>query len=187
MHGCRRDHRHPDRLLDSRSQPAGPHPGSLEEGVPGLLRHQPGQQRRHRSRQPTHRKDPPDRAGPVRGGTRPAQGPVRTTLADPSHPRAPDRLHRDFTALAPNRVWVADFTEVLTWAGIVYLAFILDVYSRGIVGWRPEDYVFGVYKLETRSCVTYCLDVWRAGGVEGVPDASVGWRRSILWIFSRDN
>ncbi len=50
-----------------------------------------------------------------------------------------------------------------------------------------EDYVFGAYDLETRSCVTYCLDVLRAGGVEGVPDASVGWRRSTLWIFSRDN
>ena len=50
-----------------------------------------------------------------------------------------------------------------------------------------EDYVFGAYDLETRSCVTYCLDVLRAGGVEGVPSPDLGWRRSTLWIFKHDN
>jgi hypothetical protein len=50
-----------------------------------------------------------------------------------------------------------------------------------------EGYVFGAYDLQTRSCVTYCLDVLRAGGVEDVPDPSVGWRRSTLWIWSKDN
>lgn len=69
-------------------------------------------------------------SGAVRGRHK-----VRTTVADPGHPRAPDRVRRDFTAPAPNRVWVADFTEVVTWAGIVYVAFIVDVYSRAIVGW----------------------------------------------------
>jgi putative transposase len=44
-------------------------------------------------------------------------------------------VRRDFTAPAPNRVWVADFTEVPTWAGVVYVAFVVDVYSRAIVGW----------------------------------------------------
>jgi hypothetical protein len=50
-----------------------------------------------------------------------------------------------------------------------------------------EGHNFGAYDLETRSCVTYCLDVLRAGGLEDVPDSSYGWRKSTLWIFGRDN
>jgi putative transposase len=69
-------------------------------------------------------------SGAVRGRRK-----IRTTVADPSHERASDKLNRDFTAPAPNRVWVADFTEVLTWLGLVYVAFVVDVYSRAIVGW----------------------------------------------------
>ena len=70
-------------------------------------------------------------SGAVRGRVK-----TRTTIADPTHERAADLLHRDFTAAAPNRVWVADFTEVVTWAGVVYIAFVVDVYSRAIVGWH---------------------------------------------------
>ncbi len=53
----------------------------------------------------------------------------------PGHLRAADKLNRDFTADCPNRMWVADFTYVSTWTGIVYVAFVVDVYSRAIVGW----------------------------------------------------
>jgi putative transposase len=60
---------------------------------------------------------------------------VRTTIADSGHQRAGDRVNRDFTAERPNRTWVADFTYVATWSGIVYVAFVVDVYSRAIVGW----------------------------------------------------
>jgi putative transposase len=60
---------------------------------------------------------------------------VRTTVADERHARAADLLQRDFTAPAPNRRWVADFTHVAAWAAIVYVAFVVDVYSRAIVGW----------------------------------------------------
>jgi putative transposase len=60
---------------------------------------------------------------------------IRTTVSDPAHERAGDLLNRDFTATAPNRRWVADFTHVATWAGIVYVAFVVDIYSRAIVGW----------------------------------------------------
>jgi putative transposase len=70
-------------------------------------------------------------SGAVRGRTK-----TRTTVADPTHERATDLVHRDFTAPAPNRVWVADFTEVVTWAGLVYIAFVVDVYSRAILGWH---------------------------------------------------
>ncbi len=60
----------------------------------------------------------------------------RTTIADPSAARAPDRVERDFTATAPNQLWVADFTYVATFSGTVYVAFVYDVFSRMILGWR---------------------------------------------------
>lgn len=74
-------------------------------------------------------------AGVVRGKPR------RTTILDPANPVPPDLLKRDFTAEAPNTRWVADFTEIATWAGIVYGAFIIDCYSRYIVGWRLADHM----------------------------------------------
>ncbi|MGH3966441.1 MAG: IS3 family transposase [Pseudonocardiaceae bacterium] len=70
--------------------------------------------------------------GAVRGKT------VRTTVADPDGVRAPDLVKRQFTAGAPNRLWVADFTYVATWAGTVYTAFTIDVFSRRIVGWKTS-------------------------------------------------
>jgi transposase InsO family protein len=63
---------------------------------------------------------------------------VRTTIPDRDGKRAGDLLDRDFTASAPNRVWVTDFTYVRTWAGFVYVAFILDVYAQRIVAWHAS-------------------------------------------------
>jgi putative transposase len=60
---------------------------------------------------------------------------IRTTIRDDGQERAGDLLHRDFTAARPNQRWVADFTYVATWSGIVYVAFVVDVFSRAIVGW----------------------------------------------------
>ncbi|MFE7424261.1 IS3 family transposase [Streptomyces sp. NPDC057545] len=60
---------------------------------------------------------------------------VITTIPDQQAERAPDRVDRDFVAAAPNRCWVADFTHVATWAGVVYVAFVVDTFSRRIVGW----------------------------------------------------
>jgi len=60
----------------------------------------------------------------------------RTTIADPQAGRAPDLVDRHFVAERPNQLWVADFTYVATWAHTVYVAFVIDVYSRMIVGWR---------------------------------------------------
>ncbi|MEX5636539.1 IS3 family transposase [Parafrankia sp. FMc2] len=71
--------------------------------------------------------------GALRGGARP-----RTTRADPAAPRPADLVDRQFTADRPNALWVADFTYVPTWAGMVYVAFVIDVYSRKIVGWRLD-------------------------------------------------
>jgi putative transposase len=61
---------------------------------------------------------------------------VRTTIPCPGDPRPEDLVDRDFTATAPNQLWVADFTYVATWSGTVYVAFVFDVFSRRIVGWR---------------------------------------------------
>jgi putative transposase len=59
-----------------------------------------------------------------------------TTKSDPEAVRAPDLVNRDFTAAAPNEKWVTDFTYCSTWSGIVYVAFVIDVFSRRIVGWK---------------------------------------------------
>jgi len=61
-----------------------------------------------------------------------------TTHSDPSAPRAADLVQREFCATAPNQLWVADFTYCSTWSGVVYVAFITDVFSRRIVGWKAS-------------------------------------------------
>ncbi|MBT8226661.1 MAG: IS3 family transposase, partial [Dactylosporangium sp.] len=64
----------------------------------------------------------------------------QTTRADPSHERAPDRVARTFTVPAPSRLWVVDFTCLDTGEGMAYAAFVLDVFSRRIVGWAVADH-----------------------------------------------
>ena len=88
-------------------------------------------------------------AGALRGGKK------RTTIPAPEHDRPEDRVDRDFTAPAPNRLWVADFTYVPTWSGVVYVAFVFDVFSRRIVGWRAATRM-------TTDLVLDCLEhaVW---------------------------
>ena len=68
--------------------------------------------------------------GAVRGKT------VRTTISDKAAPCPRDKVNREFRAPAPNRLWVSDFTYVATWTGFVYVAFVIDVFARRIVGWR---------------------------------------------------
>jgi transposase InsO family protein len=70
----------------------------------------------------------------LRGATR-GKG-VRTTVPDASALRPLDRVNRHFKADRPNQLWVSDFTYVSTWQGWLYVAFIIDVYARRIVGWR---------------------------------------------------
>jgi transposase InsO family protein len=62
--------------------------------------------------------------------------PVRTTISNQAAPCPLDHVNRQFHAPAPNMLWVSDFTYVATWAGFVYVAFVIDVYARYIVGWR---------------------------------------------------
>ncbi len=65
----------------------------------------------------------------------------RTTVPEPSAPRPPDLVDRDFTASRPDQLWVADMTYVRTWSGWAYVAFVLDVYSRMIVGWQVANHM----------------------------------------------
>ena len=74
------------------------------------------------------------RAEGLRGISR-AKGP-RTTIPGTGPDPRPDLLDRDFAAPAPNRVWVADITYCRTFAGWVYAAFVIDVYSRRVIGWQ---------------------------------------------------
>ncbi|WP_107069852.1 IS3 family transposase [Streptomyces sp. CNQ431] len=73
--------------------------------------------------------------GVIRGRRR------RTTVPEPSAPRPPDLVDRDFTASRPDQLWVADMTYVRTWSGWAYVAFVLDVYSRMIVGWQVANHM----------------------------------------------
>ena len=66
---------------------------------------------------------------------------VRTTRRGPEATPAPDLVQRDFTATAPNQLWVADITYVPTWAGFLYLAIVLEVFSRRIVGWAMATHL----------------------------------------------
>uniref|UniRef100_UPI003F498912 DDE-type integrase/transposase/recombinase n=1 Tax=Nonomuraea bangladeshensis TaxID=404385 RepID=UPI003F498912 len=63
---------------------------------------------------------------------------IRTTTPGPGHARAAHRLQRDFTTTRPNAASTADFTHVTAWYGVVYVAFVVDVYSRAIVGWAAS-------------------------------------------------
>ena len=68
--------------------------------------------------------------GVVRGGK------VITTNPDAAQPCPDDKVNREFVAQMPNRLWVSDFTYVSSWQGMVYVAFVIDVFARKIVGWR---------------------------------------------------
>jgi len=64
---------------------------------------------------------------------------VRTTVADATAPCPLDRVNRQFKAQRPNQLWISDFTYVSTWQGFVYVAFVIDVFARRIVGWRVSS------------------------------------------------
>jgi putative transposase len=79
---------------------------------------------------------------------------VKTTRADEKANRPPDLVERRFTAERPNQLWVTDLTYVPTWAGMVYVSFITDVFSRTIVGWRVASNM-------KRDMVLDCLELAR--------------------------
>lgn len=79
------------------------------------------------------------RAAGIKGATRSKR--VKTTRPDPTAARHPDLVKREFTAPAPNRLWVTDLAFVPTWAGVAYVCFIVDAFSRMIVGWRCASHM----------------------------------------------
>lgn len=79
------------------------------------------------------------RAAGIEGARRSKR--VKTTRPQPTSARHPDLVQRKFTATAPNRLWVTDLTFVPTWAGVAYVCFIVDAFSRMIVGWRVASHM----------------------------------------------
>ncbi len=88
----------------------------------------------------------------------------RTTFPGPLAARPADLVDRDFTAPAPNLLWVADLTYVWTWSGFVYTAFIIDVFARRIVGWRVSRSLRAELALDALE-----MAIWaRAGDLDGL-------------------
>jgi len=80
----------------------------------------------------------------------------RTTIPDQRSSRPADLVERNFTADGPNRLWVADLTYVATWIGFVYVAFVIDVFSRKIVGWRVSRSLRSDLALDALEQALYC-------------------------------
>ncbi len=80
------------------------------------------------------------RAGGIQGAKRRGK-PWRTTKPDPQAHRRPDLVERDFTAAGPNELWVADLTYLRCWEGVVFFAFVIDAFSRMIVGWQMASHM----------------------------------------------
>lgn len=83
-----------------------------------------------------------------------------TTKSDPAAVKPGDLVNRRFTAMAPRRLWVADITYVATWSGFAYVAFVTDVFSRRIVGWR----VASTLKADILPLQALDMAAWDAGG-----------------------
>jgi putative transposase len=87
----------------------------------------------------------------------------RTTRRRPDTAPAPDLVKRDFVAAAPDRLWVADITYVSTWMGFLYLAVVLDVYSRRVVGWAMAEHLRSELVIEAVE-----MALWRRRPSDGV-------------------
>ena len=87
----------------------------------------------------------------------------RTTIADDSADRPLDHVNRQFEATRPNQLWVADFTYVATWTGFVYVAFVIDVFARRIIGWRVSRSMHAELVLDALQQA-----IWSRSGIEGV-------------------
>ena len=87
----------------------------------------------------------------------------RTTIADDTAERPLDRVNRQFQAGRPNQLWVADFTYVATWSGFVYVAFVIDVFARRIIGWRVVRSMHAELVLDALEQA-----IWARSGAKGV-------------------
>jgi putative transposase len=89
-----------------------------------------------------------------------------TTQSEAAADRPADRVERRFEATRPNQLWVADFTYVATWRGFVYVAFVIDVFARRIVGWRVSASLRTDFVLDALEQAIY--DRRRGAGVDGL-------------------
>jgi transposase InsO family protein len=86
-------------------------------------------------------------ANGIRGAKRRGK-PRRTTTPDPGARRRPDLVQRDFTASRPNQLWVADFSYLRCWEGVVFFSFVIDVFSRKVVGWQFASHMRTTFVLD---------------------------------------
>ena len=105
--------------------------------------------------------------GIVRGKT------VRTTISNAAAPCPLDRVNRQFKAPHPNALWVSDFTYVATWAGFVYVAFVIDVFARRIVGWRVSRTAHAGFVLDALEQALHERRPVRGGGLVHHSDRGV--------------
>ena len=87
----------------------------------------------------------------------------RTTIPDDRAERPLDHVNRQFVATRPNELWVADFTYVATWSGFVYVAFVIDVFARRIIGWRVSRSMSAELVLDALEQA-----IWARSGINGV-------------------
>ena len=91
--------------------------------------------------------------------------PVRTTISDKAAPCPLDHVNRQFDAPMPNMLWLSDFTYVSTWAGFVYVAFVIDAYARRIVGWRVSRTAHATFVLDALEQALHERRPTRRGGL----------------------
>ena len=97
--------------------------------------------------------------GVIRGRT------IKTTFSDKAAPCPLDKVNRQFRAARPNALWVSDFTYVSTWQGFVYVAFVIDVFARRIVGWKVSSSARTDFVLDA---LEQALHARRPAGDEGL-------------------
>ena len=90
---------------------------------------------------------------------------LRTTISDAKLPCPLDRVNRVFKADRPNQLWVSDFTYVSTWQGWLYVAFVIDVYARRIVGWRVSSSMHTQFVLDALEQALYARQPERNGAL----------------------
>lgn len=90
---------------------------------------------------------------------------VRTTVPDTTAPCPLDHVNRQFKADRPNQLWVSDFTYVSTWQGWLYVAFVIDVFARRIVGWRVSSSMHTDFVLDALEQALYDRQPEQTGGL----------------------
>jgi transposase InsO family protein len=98
---------------------------------------------------------------------------VRTTISNAAAPCPLDRVNRQFKAPRPNALWVSDFTYVATWVGFVYVAFVIDVFARRIVGWRVSRTAHAGFVLDALEQALHERQPVRGGGLVHHSDRGV--------------